>query len=199
MPTRTFLNLPKDKRIRILKAAKKEFSRVPMEKAVIANIVKDAEIPRGSFYQYFENIEDVFTYLLKYLYGVNQKKFLKRLEEADNDYFEALKLSFSDQIDKLTKNDNRQFRINVSKALLGEGAESVLAKIDGFDELEYDLMEVYPEDVRKTDKFNRMLKLIGIVAKNCIEKYLLRNSSIEEVKTDYNQYIDFLKLGFTKG
>ena len=44
MPTRTFLNLPKEKRLRVLRAAKKEFSRVPLEKAVIANIVKDADI-----------------------------------------------------------------------------------------------------------------------------------------------------------
>ena len=51
MPTKTFMNLSKEKRLRILKAAKKEFSRVPLDKAIIANIVKDAKIPRGSFYQ----------------------------------------------------------------------------------------------------------------------------------------------------
>ncbi|MFA5482675.1 MAG: TetR/AcrR family transcriptional regulator, partial [Bacilli bacterium] len=47
MPTNTFINLSKDKRLRILRAAKSEFSRVPLEKAVIANIVKNAKIPRG--------------------------------------------------------------------------------------------------------------------------------------------------------
>ena len=96
MPTRTFLNLPKEKRIRILRAAKKEFSRVPLEKAVIANIVKEAQIPRGSFYQYFENVEDLFIYLIHYMYGIDRKKFQRYLRETDNDVYEALKMKFSD-------------------------------------------------------------------------------------------------------
>ena len=73
MPTKTFFNLPKEKRIRILKAGKKEFSRVPLEKAVIANIAKDASIPRGSFYQYFSSLEDLFSYIIDYMYGFNKK------------------------------------------------------------------------------------------------------------------------------
>ena len=113
MPTRTFTNLPKEKRVRILRAAKKEFSRVPLEKAVIANIVKDAEIPRGSFYQYFENIDDLFIYLINYMYGIDQKRFTKYVEEKNGDVYEALKLKFSKEIDKLTSEENRQFRINV--------------------------------------------------------------------------------------
>ena len=102
MPTKTFYNLPKEKRLRILKAGKKEFSRVPFEKAVIANIAKDADIPRGSFYQYFNNLEDLFTYIIEYLYGFNKKKFTTYLEENNNNIYEALKLKFASEIDKLT-------------------------------------------------------------------------------------------------
>jgi len=54
MPTETFFNLPKEKQRRILDAAKKEFSRTSLKEASIANVIKDAEIPRGSFYQYFK-------------------------------------------------------------------------------------------------------------------------------------------------
>ena len=99
MPTKTFLNLPREKRLRILRAAKKEFSRVPLDKAVIANIVKEADIPRGSFYQYFENIEDLFVYLIHYMYGIDKKQFAKYLREADNDVYEALKMKFANTID----------------------------------------------------------------------------------------------------
>ena len=82
MPTKTFMNLPKEKRLRVLRAAKKEFSRVPLEKAVISNIVKDADIPRGSFYQYFYDINDLFTYVLNYIYGIDKKKFIKYLNDT---------------------------------------------------------------------------------------------------------------------
>ncbi len=63
MPTNTFFHLPEEKQQRLLDAAQIEFSRHSLQEASIANIVKLAEIPRGSFYQYFENKED-FIFLL---------------------------------------------------------------------------------------------------------------------------------------
>ena len=60
MPKQTFFNLPEGKRKTLMNAAEKEFARVPLAKASISNIIKDANIPRGSFYQYFENKEDLY-------------------------------------------------------------------------------------------------------------------------------------------
>lgn len=51
MPKDTFFRLPDDKRNRILKGAKKEFYNCTFSEASINRIIKDAEIPRGSFYQ----------------------------------------------------------------------------------------------------------------------------------------------------
>lgn len=65
MPKETFLKLPEEKKDKIIKAAKKEFERVPLEQASIKNIVKDAEIARGSFYQYFESKEDLLRVYFK--------------------------------------------------------------------------------------------------------------------------------------
>ena len=44
MPKETFLKLPEEKKNKIIKAAKKEFERVPFEQTSIKNIVEDAEI-----------------------------------------------------------------------------------------------------------------------------------------------------------
>ena len=38
MPTVTFMNLSKEKKDKIIKAAKKEFSRVPISEVLIKNI-----------------------------------------------------------------------------------------------------------------------------------------------------------------
>ena len=59
MPTNTFFHLPEEKQQRLLDAAQIEFSRHSLQEASIANIVKLAGIPRGSFYQYFENKADL--------------------------------------------------------------------------------------------------------------------------------------------
>ncbi len=64
MPTSTFLNLPEDKRESILSAARKEFSNVPYADASINKIIKYADIPRGSFYMYFEDKKDLATFLM---------------------------------------------------------------------------------------------------------------------------------------
>ncbi|MBD8922430.1 TetR/AcrR family transcriptional regulator [bacterium] len=65
MPKETFLKLPNEKKEKIIKAAQKEFERVPIEEASIKNIVEDAEIARGSFYQYFESKEDLLRFYIK--------------------------------------------------------------------------------------------------------------------------------------
>ncbi|MDD2181628.1 MAG: TetR/AcrR family transcriptional regulator, partial [Bacilli bacterium] len=65
MVKQTFLNLSKEKKERVLDAARREFSRAPLNEASVANIIKDAGIPRGSFYQYFNDLEDIFYYILE--------------------------------------------------------------------------------------------------------------------------------------
>ena len=49
----------------IEKALKTEFSRGSFEEASVSNIVTNAQIPRGSFYQYFESKEDLLRFYIK--------------------------------------------------------------------------------------------------------------------------------------
>ena len=77
MPKDTFLNLSEDKKNKIINAAKKEFARVPIEEASIKNIVEEAELARGSFYQYFESKEDLLKYILNSK-AKNLEAFLKQ-------------------------------------------------------------------------------------------------------------------------
>lgn len=63
MPTGTFFRLPEEKRVRLIEAAWDEFTRVPFADASINRIVQNAHIPRGSFYQYFSDKEDLFFYI----------------------------------------------------------------------------------------------------------------------------------------
>lgn len=65
MPKETFLKLPQEKKEKIIEAAKNELKRVPLEQASIKNIVENAGIARGSFYQYFENKEDLLRVYFK--------------------------------------------------------------------------------------------------------------------------------------
>lgn len=65
MPTSTFFNLPPPKREKLLHAAVAEFARRPCGEVSINRIIQAAEIPRGSFYQYFEDKTDLFRYVIR--------------------------------------------------------------------------------------------------------------------------------------
>ena len=64
LPKPTFANLPDDKRLKVEQAAIKEFTAYSYDQASINRIVEAAEIPKGSFYQYFKDKKDLYRYLL---------------------------------------------------------------------------------------------------------------------------------------
>lgn len=59
MPKQRFFKLSFEKKQRIINSAIKEMSRVPINQISINKIVQDADISRGSFYQYFDDKEDL--------------------------------------------------------------------------------------------------------------------------------------------
>ena len=64
MPLNTYLNLNVEKKERVYQAVLNEYIRVPLEEVSIKNIVLNAGIPRGSFYQYFQDKEDALCFLI---------------------------------------------------------------------------------------------------------------------------------------
>ena len=76
MPSSTFFRLPEEKRERLMQEVWKEFTRVSYAEASINRIILGARIPRGSFYQYFEDKNDLFLYLL----DIIREKFLELLD-----------------------------------------------------------------------------------------------------------------------
>ncbi len=92
MPTERFNNLSEEKRLRILNAIKTEISRVPLDELSINQIVQNAGIPRGSFYQYFEDKKDLVLYILdEYL---EQMQMRLSLAADSADLFCVIKAAF---------------------------------------------------------------------------------------------------------
>jgi len=87
VPTSTFFRLPEEKRQRLIDAAWEEFSRTSFSDASINRIIHEARIPRGSFYQYFADKEDLFWYLLAGVREHISNVFHKTLDETKGDLF----------------------------------------------------------------------------------------------------------------
>lgn len=97
MPTETFLRLPEEKRERFLEAAWAEFTRVKFADASINQIVRHAGIPRGSFYQYFSDKEDLFSYLMEDVKIYVVRVFGDMLRQTDGDVFQ-LQMTIYDSV-----------------------------------------------------------------------------------------------------
>ncbi|WP_105616236.1 TetR/AcrR family transcriptional regulator [Vallitalea okinawensis] len=90
MPSQTFFNLPEEKKSKILHAAIDEFARTTYKDSSIAHIIKAAGIPRGSFYQYFEDKKDLYMYIIDTLAAEKAEVFKPIFVEMDQYSFSEL-------------------------------------------------------------------------------------------------------------
>lgn len=90
MVSKTFQNLNEEKKERVLEAALAEFSRVSLSDASVTKIVKRAEISRGSFYQYFEDKEDLYKYLVNDLYAKHRNDLYEKIKENSGNLYQSL-------------------------------------------------------------------------------------------------------------
>lgn len=128
MPKDTFFNLPDEKQQKIMAAAVDQFSQFQYNKVTIDRIVRAAEIPKGSFYQYFENKDDLYIYLftevgdtkLELFESIRRRIPLISFKEYMMEYIMALKkLELSnDQMPRLKREFLEQCPQHIKKEIL---------------------------------------------------------------------------------
>ena len=89
MPKDTFLNLKEEKKERILNAALEDIAAYGYDKASVTRIVKRAGIATGSFYQYFEDLDDLFLYIAKRAGSLKARYMQEALAEYGRDDLES--------------------------------------------------------------------------------------------------------------
>lgn len=113
MAKQTFLNLSEDKRNMVVNALKKEFSRVPLKDALVSNIIIDAKIPRGSFYQYFSDIEDAFYYIIGEYSKDIKRKLLEYLEKNKGDIILSYRELYLYILNVIDNPDDKEYFENI--------------------------------------------------------------------------------------
>ena len=100
MPTLRFEKLNTTKKKKIVKALDKVLSNQNLNAITVSDIVREAGISRGSFYTYFDDVEDATEYLIKILSNEYLSTFHSCIEEESYDYWAGVKKFY-----KLQKND----------------------------------------------------------------------------------------------
>lgn len=104
MPTERFNRLPEAKKQAIREAALKELTRVPFDKASINQIIRNADISRGSFYTYFVDKQDMVEFLLKDTFEQMKDLCKQELDSNGGDYFTMVEKMFEYFVGELHRN-----------------------------------------------------------------------------------------------
>ncbi|KRL05740.1 TetR/AcrR family transcriptional regulator [Liquorilactobacillus oeni] len=109
MPKETFFRLDPAKKRQLFVAIKDEFSRRSFAASSISEIVKNAKIARGSFYQYFEDKLDCYLYFAEILQKKRRQLFADLLMQEQGDLFAAARLFFEKSIYDVTSGPYAQY------------------------------------------------------------------------------------------
>ena len=156
MPKETFLKLSKEKQQKVINAAKKEFARAPIENVSIKNIVEEADIARGSFYQYFESKEDLLIYILRENSEKLNTKLKDKVKETNGDIFKLYIFLYDSMIEEFTNNPDQELfkQIFINLKSSDENVFDLVRKTKPQDIIEY--YEQIEESFNK--KFQKQIK-----------------------------------------
>ena len=203
MPTNTFFKLSKEKQNNIIEASLKEFKRVLLRDASINKIIKDANIPRGSFYNYFEDINDLYIYSI-YKY---RKKFINLFKQSLNnkqgDLVETTKIIYDEIIYHCTQDDNKQlikniflnfnYNISIKNRLECEQLNDKYEIIKILEQIDKKKLNIKTEE----ELLYIIDMIIGFVMHGLIEIFL-DNKKPEQIREKINIQLDILKRGIYK-
>lgn len=202
MIKQTFYNLPITKRERIYQAIKTEFDRVPLDKISINSIIKEANISRGSFYQYFDDKGDLYDIFADKVMDSIKECFTNTLVKYKGDLFatmeEVMSLHFIKVSQPKAKSQMQKFVPGVSvnaKSILDRICER---SITYFNELIPNIdtrkfsFDNSPEDIRI------LFEMLMSISKNAIFYVLFMDIDTDEAIKIFNKKLKIVKNGCLK-
>ncbi len=197
MPSSTFNNLAKEKKIRIMKAATKEFSHYTLMEASINRIIKDAEISRGSFYMYFKDINDIYRYVVDVYIKKMEEVFIQYLKMNHGDLFQSYIDIYDYIIETGSKKANRNFckkiYMNLSVTSLHRKIEK--KEIPIFKEI-LSLVDRSKLNIDTEEELHYMLGILISLTMRFVIPVLVMDEDKEKTRDCLLWHYELLKKGF---
>ena len=203
MPKSTFYNIPEEKRERIRKAGLLEFSNNSFRDASINKIIKEADIPRGSFYQYFEDKRDLFIYVFSDSRNVVFEELNNVLEKANGNLFVCIEMLVDPFITCVFK---RQFNLiniiagdpdvlNIFWDMITEEKNQGICKSDFTRKVDTTILKVDNER-----DMVELLRLINTVLREKVSTFMIYKDRMDkdEYRQEFINQIRFLRRVFDK-
>lgn len=199
MPTETFMKLSQEKKDKIMQAAKKEFSRVPLEETSIKNIVEEAGIARGSFYQYFQSKEDLLKYIFCERMENLEKVLEKNLEKTKGNIFEFFITMYDYMVDQVLSEQDSNFHRKIFENIRTSEDTIFLLKPPK-EKMPFPNEEMMQKIEKKNLKMETkedlriIIEMLHAITKKALVS-TFKYDSKEQAKEEYQKQIEYLKYG----
>ncbi len=199
MPKETFFNLSEEKKGKIIDAAVYEFTENELHKSRVSNIIKYAEIPRGSFYQYFEDIDDLYYFVIDREFDQIFEDG-KKYSELTDDLFEYVKITFDIDYDSFVNKKRHRFMKNVMRSI-GSNYEYIeYHQSKRKDYIMSVLKKMDLSNIRFTEEKDlfRLYEYFQHLKQSVIQRSIIMNRSKEDAKENLEWHLDINKNGLLK-
>lgn len=200
MPKDTFLKLSKEKQKKVIDSAKQEFARVPIEEVSIKNIVEQAGIARGSFYQYFESKEDLLIYILRENVENISQKLKEEIIESKGNLFDIYVNLYDLAIENFVENDEQKLFKQIFENIRTSDEnifqivrKSKPKKIHEY----YELIDTTNLKIENNEDLELICEILnGVVQRAVVKSFKKENK--EQVKKEFLRQMEFIKNGIIK-
>ncbi|MDY0294679.1 MAG: TetR/AcrR family transcriptional regulator [Acholeplasmataceae bacterium] len=200
MPKDTFMKLKPNKKEKIIEATIKELSLHPYEHVNLANIIRDAGIARGSFYQYFSDKDDLYMF---FTMVISEKKgeFFKDIFDMSQDLpfldrFKAIYIrgfEFAKAYPELVKAG-----YNMTQSSLFRSSDLYKASYESGIQFFESLIKIDQQKKRIRSSIDaRFLaeSILDYMNKMNLDYYIHTSESLDDIKLRTDAIIDILKKG----
>lgn len=205
MPKSTFFNISKEKQKMLMDIAIDEFTTKSFEEVSVNSIIKKADISRGSFYTYFDDLDELFNYLIMKVKDERMSYAKLLIQECNKDYFVFIKNLFVHDFDSFrTKKRYSLFRNYIfyiqlhKKGSLKNTFISPLAQISKWDKADFDKLFDYKKYGMTIDEFLDLIEITMIIMINTFLKSESESLPKEEVIALFNRRINIIEHGVIK-
>ena len=178
----TFYNLPEEKRKRITDAIFNEFAGSSGERVSINNIIKNANMSRGSFYQYFDDKVDLVEVMTRSFINFSLEKATEVISRTHGDIFVTYDLLFEILCECSNDSLVSEYFINRFK-----GVAELVSVTNNFDRS--NLKYTSDEDVKC------LSQILTQGLKNAVFNVFVIGKPFDEVHREYHRKLEIIKTG----
>lgn len=197
MPSNTFEKLAQEKKQRIFNSIHTELQRVPFPEMSINQIIKNAGIPRGSFYQYFKNKDDAFDFFISESSRKIKECIINRVSSMHGDIFEIAERTFEEMAKTGTEQYNIEFMhhimpyVDIKKL---DPFSNYVANMDSEKKLLLcSSLGIGKLNIKSEEELTDILGIIEALIQNSIAPILSGAEDAEVIKERFRRRLEIIK------